>query len=300
MIERAVSRLNQLDLLVSNEAQGEAASAIVNAERCALRGSAFKRKASMHAKALLAAYRDRSEKAERAEAKIASERPKMQEALADAVKAYRQGEGIVGDARFKPYNALNRLALDALTPWPEIEDERKAAVAAAVAFARQCRQAAAQAFASSLTFWDAVMQPEAVLVERLLDRSLAEPGDAGKAALNEVVQAYSEALSNLTATPTELDSVVSQMNLIATFCDALYVADGHAAWQRVANGLLDLVQRIQPGIRPPDHRLPGKPAASTTETRAVPAASAEQSKTPIDPGAPKRDIGARTARKPRK
>lgn len=290
MIDRAVNRLKQLDLLVSNEVKGEPGSAIVNAERCALRGGAFKRKASMYARGLLAAYRDSTDnaKALQAKEKMASEHSKMQQALVDAREAYRQGEGVAGDARFKPYNALNRLALDALTPWPEKEDERDAAVAAAVAFARQCRQAAAQDFGRSRTFWDAIMQPEALLVERLLDGSLGQLGDAGKVALNEVLQAYREALSNLTATPTELDSMVSQMNLMATFCDALYVAGGDEAWQRVADALLELVQRLQPGIRPPDHRpLPGKPVAPTTETPAVPIAPAEQSKTAMDAGAPK-------------
>jgi hypothetical protein len=293
-----VNRLDQLDLLVAGEGEPKPANAIINAERCALRGSAFKRKASMHARNILAAFRERSDKTKvtQAKANIVSERAKMQRSLADAVEAYRRGEGAAGDSRFRPYNALNRLALDALTPWRGGERERDAAVE----FARQCRQAATQDFARSRTFWDAIMQPEALLVECLLDGSLAQSGDAGQAALKHVIQAYSEALSNLTATPRELDSVVSQMNLLATFCDALYVADGEKAWLRVAEALLELVQTLQPGTRPPDHRPLSEKRVTAMETPAAPTPPTEKSKAIPAARPVERKKGARTARKPRK
>jgi hypothetical protein len=264
IIDRAVERLHQLDLLVAEQAAGKAAVAIVNAERCALRGSAHKRKASMYANSVLKAYRTQVNDGKSGpDSDALQAKVNMQEALTDAVEAYREGEGVTGDARFKPYNALNRLALDALTPWPPDKGEREASIASAVALAQRCRQAATQDFARSGAFWDAIMQPEAILVGHLLDGSLGQPGEAGKAALNEVVQAYTEALSNLTATPTELDSVVSQMNLLATFCDALYVADGEQARTRTADALLEVVQKIQPGARVPDHRsLPEPPTVS--------------------------------------
>jgi hypothetical protein len=51
------------------------------------------------------------------------------------------------------------------------------------------------------------MDPESLLVERLLDRSLLQPGEAGEVACAEVVRAYREALSNLTVTPRQFDSV---------------------------------------------------------------------------------------------
>ncbi|MGH8515139.1 MAG: hypothetical protein ACREV8_14605, partial [Gammaproteobacteria bacterium] len=144
----------------------------------------------------------------------------------------------------KPYLALNRLVLDALTPW-----DTQARKDAAIALAQQCKQAAEQAYARSADVWDAVMQPEAVLVERLLDGSFAKIGKAGQAAFDAVLDAYTAALRNVTIKPSELDSVVSQMELLSRFYDAKHVATHEAALKRTADRLVELVRRLQPASR---------------------------------------------------
>ena len=60
------------------------------------------------------------------------------------------------------------------------------------------------------------MQPEALFVEGLLDRSIGAEGDVGEAAWHEVTRAYLQALSNITVKPKDMDSVVSQMVRLAT------------------------------------------------------------------------------------
>lgn len=235
LIELALTRLDGLDQLVSAQADRNAEPSIVfNTERSALRGSAFKRKASLYARRLLTGSLTPDD--------VKAADLKMRAALVSSVKAYRHAEGRPGDSRFAPYNALNRLALDALTPW-----EDSAAKDGAIALADQCRQTAAQSYARSPNLWDAVMQPEALLVERLIDGSLGKAGDAGQAVFAEVERAYAEAMSSITIKPSQIDSVVSQMELLSRFCDAMGLARRDAALERVADRLLDLAQRLQPG-----------------------------------------------------
>ena len=68
-------------------------------------------------------------------------------------------------------------------------------------------------------------------------------------------------LLNLTLKPGQLDSVVTQMQLLSRFCDALWLGGGDAALHRTADRLLELGQRIRPGTRPRNDR-PAKPAAA--------------------------------------
>ena len=88
------------------------------------------------------------------------------------------------------------------------------------------------------------MDPESLLVERLLDRSLLQPGEAGEVACAEVVRAYREALSNLTVTPRQFDSVRAQWRLLFTFCRARHVASGLAGWQLAGDRLFALGDMI--------------------------------------------------------
>jgi hypothetical protein len=266
LIDLAISRLEMLDRLVSAEAQkapGAPARTGVNAERAALRGSALKRKASLFARRLLARKR-----AAASDPKRKKMLEKMREALEASAEAYRLAEASPGDHRFRPYHALNRLALMALLPWKTPADRD-----AAIALAQQCRQAAAQSYARRPNVWDAAMQAEAVLVERLLDEKLGLTGDAGQAAFDEVVRAYEDAMSNVTIKPSELDSVLSQMELFSTFCSALALDDtAAAAFGRLAGRLRDLVQRLQPG-RTPLEAQPSGPKPSPRKSRSGAAAT---------------------------
>ena len=252
LIELALKRLDGLDAVVSARADVddmEKVDPAPNGERSALRGSAFKRKAALYARQVLSAT-----KRAQVEAAVKS----MQEALVSAVNAYALTEGSPTSGRFSPYHALNRLALDALTPWskPEKKD-------AAIALAEQCRKAAAQSYEKSPSVWDAIMQPEALLVGRVLDGTFGHPGDSGQSAFEEVARAYAETMSNITIKPTQIDSMVTQLELLARFHDALSVADdGNASGRRVAYRLRDLAQRLRPG----GTRLAGRSTSATMLT----------------------------------
>ena len=245
LIDLAIARLEWLDRLVSATADPAMPSdpnakppptppgdLLVNAERAALRGSAYKRKANLYALRLLTPGWP-ADKVELAEA--------MRAALVESVKAYSSAAGVPGEARFTPYGALNRLALDALTPW-----DSEASRAAAIALARQCRQAASQAHERNPNVWDAVMQAEALLIERLIDGGFGGTGEAGEAVLEELVRTYTDALANVAIKPSELDSVVSQMEMLSRFYDAMDVAEHEATHKRTADRLLKLMQRLHP------------------------------------------------------
>ena len=102
--------------------------------------------------------------------------------------------------------------------------------------------------------WDAVMQPEALLVERVLDGTFGRADDGGQLAFDEVARAYAEAMSNIPVKPSEIDSVVTQLELLSRFHRALSVAEGNASGRRVADRLLDLAQRLRPGRTRPAGR----------------------------------------------
>ena len=270
LIRRALKRLEQLDLLVSAQ-DDSGAAAPAHVERSGLRGSAWKRLASLHARIVL----DASAGAD--EVLVAGR--VMREALVQAVAAYRGAEGVPGQRGFDPYPTLNRLALDALTPWHE-----PAAMEAAALLAQQCAKEVSLRFRSEANFYNAVMQPEALLVQRLIDRSLGKTGDAGTAVFDEVAASYREALSNITAKPRDLDSMLSQMCLTSRFHDALSVviraddARGAAEHRRIADRLVALANLLQPGSCQREDRPPSRLPAAGEASAPAPAAEAAPEK----------------------
>ena len=240
LLDLALLRLDGLEKLVSAGLQAPAMP-VFNAERSMLRGSATKRKASLYARKLLAAA-ERSGNGGR-ERDIRRYAEAMAATLEDAVAAYQSGEGAPGDSHFTPSAALNRLALDALTPW----DANGVGRDAALALAQRCRKDAAERQAHSPTMWGAVLLPESMLVESLLDGSLGRPGDAGQTAYDHLAEAYSETLAELSLKPAHIDSMVSQMALLSLFYDALAMVRDDDALRRTARRLQDLAQLLQPG-----------------------------------------------------
>ena len=234
LIDSALKRLDRLDELVGGQTP----------ERGALRGSALNRLASLHARRLLAGGL--------ADEPRAAALRDLRKALADSARAYGQAEGRPG-AEFSPYQALNRLALEALGP--------PADTTAAIALARHCRSVAAQNFERQADLWEAIMQAEAILVEHLLDGSLGAAGEAGQAAFDAVARAYAETLSSISLKPGQLDSVLTQLELLSRFADALSLADDPAgsgqALRRSADRLLGLAQCLQPGRALRSDRPPG-------------------------------------------
>ena len=235
MIDYALKRLTALDGLVLTVGESEAARTTpVNAERAALLGSGYKRKAAVHAMHLLRLEADDPQRNRWLE--------QMTEALHEGIAAYSRAEGVPGNNRFKPYNALNRLALSVCVDgW----DDAATKVAAA-ALAKQSGQAVSSIYTNSADPWDAVMQPESVLVERLCDGSLAAYGGAGDAALAEVMQAYHDALTHLGFQTWQIETVVSQMEVLSILFDARFWMGRGLGYQQMANRVLELVKMLQP------------------------------------------------------
>jgi triacylglycerol esterase/lipase EstA (alpha/beta hydrolase family) len=308
LMDVALERLDGLDAVVRNAeqaaeaAQGTGASDAVRApalaphrERAALRGSALKHKATYHARRLLAGGLD--------EAAKDAVRHAMEDCLLRAIAAYQSGEGSPGSDGFSPYHALNRLALDALTDWASPDN-----LGAAVELAQQCRRAAEQGFNTTPNLWDAVTQPEALLIERVLDGQFSQSGEAGRAVFEEVARAYADAMLNITIKPSQIEAMVSQMELMSRLCDALSVLRfGDEALARTATRLLDLVQRVQPGRAPRRDRpharanngaSPTQPVPPATEkaTRQAPAKAAAK-KTAAKKAAAKKAAPRRVAKK---
>jgi hypothetical protein len=91
------------------------------------------------------------------------------------------------------------------------------------------------------------MQPGSLLVECLLEGSLGQPGDAGQAAYDALAQSYAQTLPEVSLKPAQVDAIVSQIELLALFCDALAMVRNDDALRRTAQRLLDLAQLLQPG-----------------------------------------------------
>jgi hypothetical protein len=257
MIKRAISRLDGLDQIVAPDIGIDAVKNSEDAERCALRGSAYKRMASVAAGLLLEAVR---RPGATSEDQLQEIQKAMRDALEQSAKAYAAAEGAPSSAGFKPYLALNRLALDATT---QRNDRQRS-----IELARVCGQHAVLAFADRPNFWDAVMQPEALLVESLLSGTLGEAGEGGQTTLEAVSAAYSDALRNVTATPAQMDSVASQLEILSRFFDALSIGnvDGEKELA-TATRLLQLAHRLQPG-RPTRVDRPPRPTAAPVPGRA--------------------------------
>lgn len=236
LIEHGIERLLSLDKLVSSAGLSESGpAAILNADRFALLASAHKRRAVVFAQRLLRLDASANQRAQWRDA--------MAEAVGAGLQAYRQAEGVPGDDGFRPYYALHGLALRlALDGWDEADE-----MSAGVALARQCGQAVSRLYAASGDPWDVVLSPEAVLVERLRDGSLAAPDTAGEAALNDVLQAYRAALENLGPKVRHVDRTVDHMEMLSTLFDARFLMGSGEGYRRMADGLVALVSQLRPG-----------------------------------------------------
>ena len=263
LIGLAIERLRMLDQLVAAEG-----GPLYNPERSALLGSAYKRLASVKARSVLTTQDSAQRDADAAA---------MRAALRHSVEAYARDEGHPGTGQFDSYLALNRLALLALLPWPA--QSVAADKARAIDLARQCRGDAEASFAHDGNPWSAVKQSEAVLVEALLDGRLGQADELGEAAFDALAASYGATLHNLTLKPGQLDSVVTQMQLLSRFCDALWLDGGDDALRLTADRLLALGQRIRPGTRPRSDR-PAKPAAARRAKAAAPAPTAPKASKP--------------------
>ncbi|MCM8612545.1 CHAT domain-containing protein [Accumulibacter sp.] len=258
LIERALARLADLEQVVAAAGgqQDAAAPATAGGERSALRGGAAKRLASLHATRLLAAWHESGERQAVDTAAVTA----MDDALLDSVRSYAAGEGRPGERSFRPYHALNRLALQALLP----DDGQRAA---AIELAEHCRQGVAAGNAGDGGGWGAVVAAEALLVERLLDRQLLLAGEPGARAHEEVARAYGETLANLALRPRDLDSIVSQIGMLSRLCAARRVSTGDSGWQLAAERLGALAEHVWPGTGRRAADVAASPAAGDAPPR---------------------------------
>ncbi|MDM0011608.1 CHAT domain-containing protein [Variovorax sp. J22P168] len=250
LVEQGLERLLSLDKLVAGPGLGApGVSSAVNSDRYALLASGHKRRAVVFALQLLraggsAAQRERWTKG-------------MGESAQAGVLAYERAQGAPGDDSFRPYPALHGLALRIVLDDWNLADE----AAAGVALARQCGLAVSRLHALGGDPWDVVLSPEAVLVERLRDGSLAAAGAVGDAALDEVLVAYRNAIEHLGPKVRHVDRTVEHMEMLAVLFDARFLLGAGPGYRRMADALLALVGQLRPGRTP----RTGRPEAPLAE-----------------------------------
>ena len=202
LINTALGRLEGLVQLASTtldpleQHNGTESPAGSNPERAALLGSAYKRLA-----AVLAGNLRQDHEQEGGDVLLALER---------AIDWYAK-------AGTQPYQVLNLLALEA------VRDFGIEAQPASLELVRGCAQQARAAWRANPDFWNAVMPADALLTERLLDRSFGSKGRAGETSFNDVQKTYADALAHVPGTPRELDSLVQHLRIL----QVLFKAQGH-------------------------------------------------------------------------
>jgi CHAT domain/Tetratricopeptide Repeats-Sensor len=175
-----------------------AAGWAVNAERCTLLGSAYKRLAS-----LLHTWTEQG----------SAEQPQgIREALEQSIQWYQRGEGDPQLPAFRAYNCQNRLALQAVLGIANPEEAKLAIRAGEIAAAR---------YAQSHDYFDVIMQADGRLIACLIDESLQKPNVADTRAVEQEIVAYYQSVrEKLPETKRSLDSVLSQITLLVGFYEA--------------------------------------------------------------------------------
>lgn len=245
MIQSGIQRLEGIGRMLASDFGQPVEDDRRHGERSALLGSAHKRMASVAARALLKAKQHGvSFESNGLDAELLD---LLHQSLEASAKAYGKAERPSAPAGATPYPTLNRLAMEVMAGTQDAD------VKANSDLAKACGQQAELAYAEHPDVWNAVMVPEALLVERLLDGKLFLPGTKGDAVAEELRTAYAAALRNVPLKPGELDSVVKQMELLPTLLMATALQGDRAARgeERAARRLLELCRSIQPGRPPP-------------------------------------------------
>ena len=202
LINTAKGRLEGLVQLASTtldraeQNNGTGSPALSNPERAALLGGVYKRLAAVLAGKL---HQDHDQEG------------------GDVLLALEQAIDWYAKAGTQPYQVLNLLALEA------VRDFGIEAPPASLELARGCAQQARAAWRANPDFWNAVMPAEALMTERLLDRSLGSRGRAGETSFTEVQKIYADALAHVSGTARELDSVLQHLRILKV----LFEAQGH-------------------------------------------------------------------------
>jgi len=219
LVDCAIERLRQLDQLAAAKIDyqtGGAQSAVrtrANAERQSLIGAAYKRKAAIYARRII-----------KGDASVEGE---FDQAIRASIAAYQQSAKPVAGDDFHPYALLNQIALQTLL------NQGKDVIE----LCRECSAKANTNFMESGSFWDAIMVPEAFLIETLCSGMLSNPGESGDQALQPVIEHYQASLRSIQVLPKEMDSVTQQLNLLALFFEAKKQAHSARRLRRLAERL---------------------------------------------------------------
>jgi len=208
MVARGIARLESLVRLTggmvpapdvaANDAAVASGSKRASAERSALLGSAYKRKAAVHASAYLKSTGK------------PSDFESMREALERSTASYHAMASALEDKVIRPYPTLNWLFLWSLTAKPR---ERFSYLA----HVQRCAAAANAAFSDEPEAYNSTMVPDAALLTALLNDSLTTASKESDATLDALVSAYEDALETSLVTPKERDTVVKQIRKMALF-----------------------------------------------------------------------------------
>jgi hypothetical protein len=134
------------------------------------------------------------------------------QALTLSAKWYGAGEGDPQRPGFSPYNAHNRLALQAVLGIAKPEDAELARQAGKIACAR---------YTTSRDFYDMIMAGDGELIAGIIDGNLMreiKAGDGSDAA-QAIIECYTRLGDRLPKSLRQFDSVVNQIKLLKTFTE---------------------------------------------------------------------------------
>jgi hypothetical protein len=240
LIDRAIERLEQLERLTASSQP-----VAINKERNALLASAYKSKAAVLAREIIAQPTDGS-----------ANRKEFVAVLNRATEIYGRAASKPTDREVEPYSTLNWLALLSVTLPAEKAAKRSpketttktsAKTNEYADLAQRCADAAHEAFKGSPDFWSAIMAAEAHLVKALLNRSLSQTDAAAEGGFDAVRLEYQLAREGVLCRPIELDSVVRQLHLLALFFDASAVVQHDHSLQPIAACLRTIAEFQRPG-----------------------------------------------------
>lgn len=206
-----VKQVNGLKQVVG----GDEANGGSNAERWALLGSAWKRKAVL---------RQRS----------GSSWPQIAKALQQSRDAYLRVEGNIDDPDCNFYAMINRLQLDGLLLGDADGDECRNLGQQA----SRCLELTRKRFAHSYDFFDAVMPVDAQVAVHLLIRPLAVPR------IGALANLYRDAVRSVHSSDRQFDSVVRQLKLFAELLPARKGVGDRELARVLAEAVMALEQEV--------------------------------------------------------
>lgn len=233
LIRRGLDRLLGLTRVAGGT--GELPGDLINAERCRLIGSAYKRLAKV-----LPQWNVPKAPVQPAGAR---------QALEKARDWYARGQGDTKRLGLNAYNMQNRIVLDALLGTAKPEDAKLAIQAGEIA---ECL------YEQTRDYFDLIMSADGVLIAALVDGAFEKPTEAEVQMVEaRIVERYRGLREKLPETKRGLDSVISQIRLLAHFYKA-QAEDERDTTTKVAECLERIASALENAQAPPE-RKPSQP-----------------------------------------